>query len=38
VMARKSICDREILEHTGGQPLTISGWESINGTNKGGHA
>jgi hypothetical protein len=30
VLARKSICDREILEHTGGEPLTISGWESIN--------
>ena len=30
VALRKSICDREILEHTGGEPLTISGWESIN--------
>lgn len=30
MQARKSICDREILEHTAGEPLTISGWESIN--------
>jgi hypothetical protein len=30
VLARKRICDREILEHTGGEPLTISGWDSIN--------
>jgi hypothetical protein len=27
---RKSICDREIIEHTGGEPLRIDGWESIN--------
>jgi hypothetical protein len=30
VLARKSICDREIIEHTDGEPLTISGWESVN--------
>lgn len=30
VLARKSICDREIIEHTNGEPLTISGWESVN--------
>lgn len=30
VLCRKSICDREIIEHTDGEPLTISGWESVN--------
>jgi hypothetical protein len=30
VLLRKSICDREIIEHTNGEPLTISGWESVN--------
>jgi hypothetical protein len=30
MLARKSICDREIAEHTGGEPLRIEGWESIN--------
>jgi hypothetical protein len=30
VVLRKSICDREIAEHTGGEPLTITGWESVN--------
>jgi hypothetical protein len=30
VLARKSICDREIIQHTGGEPLRIDGWESIN--------
>lgn len=30
VLARKSMCDREIIEHTNGEPLTISGWESVN--------
>ena len=30
VIARKAICDREIIEHTNGKPLTISGWESVN--------
>lgn len=30
VLCRKSICDREIIEHTNGEPLTISGWESVN--------
>jgi hypothetical protein len=30
VLMRKSICDREIIEHTGGEPLTIPGWEALN--------
>jgi hypothetical protein len=30
VLMRKSICDREIIEHTNGEPLTITGWESMN--------
>lgn len=30
VRARASICDREIIEHTHGEPRTIPGWESIN--------
>jgi len=30
VMLRKSICDSEILDHTGGEPVRIEGWESIN--------
>lgn len=30
VLARKAICDREIIEHTDGEPLTITGWESVN--------
>ena len=30
VLLRKSICDREIMQHTDGEPLTISGWESLN--------
>ncbi len=30
VACRKSICDREIMQHTDGEPLTISGWESLN--------
>ena len=30
VLCRKSICDREIIEHTNGEPLTITGWESVN--------
>jgi hypothetical protein len=30
VLARKAVCDREISEHTDGEPLTISGWESVN--------
>lgn len=30
VLARKSICDSEIIKHTNGEPLTISGWESVN--------
>ena len=30
VLCRKSICDSEILQHTGGEPLRIEGWESIN--------
>jgi hypothetical protein len=30
VLMRKSICDREIIEHTNGEPLTITGWESLN--------
>ncbi len=30
VLFRKSICDGEIMQHTGGEPLTISGWESVN--------
>lgn len=30
MLCRKSICDREIIEHTDGEPLTISGWESVN--------
>jgi hypothetical protein len=30
VIARKAICDREIMEHTNHEPLTISGWESVN--------
>jgi hypothetical protein len=30
VSCRKSICDREIMQHTGGEPLKIPGWESVN--------
>jgi hypothetical protein len=30
VMLRKRVCDREILDHTNGEPLRIDGWESIN--------
>ena len=30
VLARKAICDGEIIEHTAGEPLTITGWESVN--------
>ena len=30
VLMRKSICDSEIIQHTYGEPLTISGWESVN--------
>jgi len=30
VVCRKSICDREILQHTSGEPLPITGWESLN--------
>jgi hypothetical protein len=30
VLARKAVCDREIIEHTDGEPLTISGWEAVN--------
>jgi hypothetical protein len=30
VILRKAICDREIIEHTNGEPLAISGWESVN--------
>ena len=30
VSCRKSICDGEIMQHTGGEPLTIPGWESLN--------
>ena len=30
VLCRKWICDREIMQHTGGEPLTITGWEAVN--------
>ncbi len=30
VLARKSICDSEIMQHTDGQPLTITSWEAVN--------
>jgi len=30
VLCRKSICDSEIMQHTYGEPMTISGWESVN--------
>ncbi len=30
VSCRKSICDREIMQHTGGEPFTIPAWESVN--------
>jgi len=30
VLMRKATCDREIIEHTDGEPLTITGWESVN--------
>ena len=30
VLMRKSICDREIMQHTDGEPLLIAGWEAIN--------
>jgi len=30
VLTRKAICDREIIEHANGEPLKITGWESVN--------
>ena len=30
VLWLKSICDRQIIKHIGGEPLAISGWESLN--------
>lgn len=30
VLVRKAVCDREIIEHTDGEPVKIAGWESVN--------